>query len=46
MSLILKQTGSVRARKTGRKKDKVFVTEVPVKRYGSAYGRKGETRWK
>ena len=42
MSLILKQTESVRARKTGRKKDKVFVTEVPVKRYG----RKGETRWK
>lgn len=46
MSLILKRTGSVRARKTDRKKDKVFVTEVPVKRYGSAYGRKGETRWK
>ena len=36
MSLILRQTGNVRARKTDRQaggeKDKVFVTEVPVKR--------------
>lgn len=37
---------SVRERQAGGEKDKVFVTEVPVKRYGSAYGRKGETRWK
>ena len=40
MSLILKRTGNVRARKTGRKKDKVFVTEVPVKlkKIGSEMG--------
>lgn len=40
MSLILERTGNVRARKTGGEKYKVFVTEVPVKRYGSAYGKK------